>query len=264
MDHLGALDLDIACLRTRVFQLRFGLRGRGRIDSAVGQLLFEDGQCRSVSGHAVVEQLFLDVERTQREVIARQVGAHGEMDRLEIRFACLGVVVRIHHGVAYPPEQIRFPRSGETERIVGYGLAGERMTFHVLREARARLRGAGRYRGQKARVLVVDHRARLLQLRDRLLDGLIRYGQLVFEPVQFGGVEERPPVAARVRVARRCHGPARRRLHGASRRRVASRHGRLRDAVVGQGRARRQRARDAEGERLASECHGQSGHGPLP
>ena len=113
--------------------------------------------------------------------------------------ACRSARSRRRSPARPPPHRararIRRPARGHAGLIVGRGLAGQRRAEPVLRHACAALRDARGDRRQEPRMLVVDHRAGLLQIGERFLHRLVRYVDARFERVQLGIAEHRPPRA---------------------------------------------------------------------
>lgn len=208
MLELRARRVDVGVLRARRFELRVGLRDRRRVDRTGRELLLQQRQCVRVRVYRVVEQLLLRVERAQREIVGRQLGRHRQLHGLQVGRARGGVRLRARHRIAHAAENVGLPARGHAGLIVGRGLAGQRRAEPVLRHACAALRDACGDRRQEPRMLVVDHRAGLLQIGERFLHRLVRYVDARFERVQVGVAEHGPPCAARGVVGRHRDVPA--------------------------------------------------------
>lgn len=257
--QLRALHVDIAVHRARAFELGLSLRDGGGIDGSVVQLLLHDLQCSGVRGDGIVQQFLLPVERAQIEVVEREIACDGEAHRFQISLACLRIVACVDRCILHAAEQVRLPARRHADRIIGHRLARERMAEDVLRQTRARLRGAGGDRRRIACALIVDHRARCLQLRHCLGHGLIGHIDAGFETVQFVVVEERPPGAARLCIGRSRDSPA-----GRGRACIVIGHIDRGIRVTRQRRARSQRARNADCKVPANGCDGYVQHDDAP
>ncbi len=248
---------------------RIGLRGRQFIlcprhvefaDIAFVEAPLDELQRIFAQHDRATEQILLRIELAQLEVVLRDVGLQCEPHRKEQRFALLRVRGRRIHVRADAAEQVDFirhralrapDRAGRHVGAVRQVLRHRRQTLTRRPEARIERREPRSSRR-------LPQRARLLHACRSSLQVLVRRGRLLFEIVQRGVAENRPPFAA-MRVVGRLRGhPAARILRIDDGRFLERGRRRCVRAVVRRlDRARRQqRQQQAAGRRAAPTAHG--------
>ena len=196
--HAQIDRLRLCRIKLRLRQQHVRLRRDASREPVIRQL-----QVVLVNSDVLGEKVQLRIGGEQRKIIHRERSLQAQPQVFQIGRLNLRIQIGALHRKAHAVPQIRHPGRAERQSECGRCARASRVRTAVgLRDRRT-----CRNSRVVSRAVQIDAVNRPAEQRLKLLDGVVRSGDLFFEPVELRISEDLPPLAFQIGIAGRCRLP---------------------------------------------------------